>query len=389
MSTPAAVIISARRSATGRIGGLHRNRRVEELAEPVLRAALADARCAPDQVAGLLLGNSTEGARAARAIGLASGLPETLFASTIDSQCGSGLEAIVAAARRISCGEADCLMAGGAESISTAPWRIARPRSPYQLPHFIGYRAPGMESGIDAEAFEADEQLAQQIGISRAAQDDYVIATHLAAEQARERREFVGEIVGARATPEEMRDQVAPDLDLDELGELPPFRPEDGTLTAGNTSSLADAAAFVVVVSGRLWEMLGRPKGLVVLRSHMCGVAAAHSASAAAVALDALLRRGADKASRDAAALSAVEASESSAVEAIALARNLTLGSGVLNAGGGSLVRGQPLGASSAVSVVRLFTRLARAGGPAGRIGAVAQRGTGGIGLAALFEVVG
>ncbi len=389
MSTPASVLISARRSAVGRVGGLHRSRRVEELAEPVLRAALADAGCEPALIEGLLLGNTTTGAKAARTIGLAAGLPETSYALTLDSQCASGLEAIVDAVRRIAAGEADVLVAGGAESVSTAPWRIGRPKNPYQMPHFIGYHAPGMEAGGGAEAFEADEMLARQLDISRGAQDAYALHAHLVAEQARERRQFIGEIAGIRATPEEMRDQTAADLDLDELGELQPFQPADGTLTPGNTSTLADGAAFVVVVSGRTWEALGRPKGLVLRRSDCCGVAMTQAASAGHIALDRLLQRGRDKASRDAGTLAAVETSEASAVEAIALARGLKLGDGVLNAGGGALVRGQPLGAASAVCVVRLFSRLIRAEKPAGRLGAVTQRATGGLGLAAVFEAVG
>ncbi|MEQ1613680.1 MAG: beta-ketoacyl synthase N-terminal-like domain-containing protein [Hyphomicrobiaceae bacterium] len=382
MNMPAAVLVSARRSAIGRVGGLHRNRRIEELAEPVLRAALADAGCEPGQIGGIILGNTTAGAKAARAIGLAAGLPETSYALTLDSQCASGLDAIIDAARRIAAGEAECLIAGGAESISTAPWRIGRPKNPYQMPHFIGYHAPGMEAGGGAEAFEADEVLARQLDISRGAQDAYVLHAQLAAEQARQRRQFIGEIVG-------QRDQCSPDLDLEELQDLQPYQSGDGTLTPGNTSALADGAAFAVLVSGKMWEALGRPKGLVLQRSHACGVTMANAASAGRYALDALLQKGATKASRDPGTLAAVETSEASAVEALALVRGLKLGDGVLNAGGGALVRGQPLGAASAVCVARLFSRLVRAEAPLGRLGAVTQRATGGLGLAALFEAIG
>jgi acetyl-CoA C-acetyltransferase len=389
MNTPAAVLVSARRSAIGRVGGLHRSRRIEELAEPVLRAVLVDAGCKASQVNGIILGNTTAGNKAARAIGLAAGLPETSYALTLDSQCASGLEAIIDAARRIAAGEAECLIAGGAESISTAPWRIGRPKNPYQMPHFIGYNAPGTEAGGGAEAFEADESLARQLDISRGAQDAYVMHAQLVAEQARERRQFIGEIVGQRATPEEMRDQTAPELDLDELQDLQPYQSGDGTLTTGNTSALADGAAFAVLVSGGMWESLGKPRGLVLQRSHACGVALNNAASAGRLALDGLLQKGATKALRDPAILAAVETSEASAVEALALVRGLKLADGVLNSGGGALVRGQPLGAASAVCVARMFSRLVRAETPAGRLGAVTQRATGGLGLAALFEVVG
>src|SRR5919109_1673841 len=93
----AAYIVAARRSALGRIGGLHRARRLDELTVPVLLAALADARLAPERVEEIILGNASSGGNPARLIALAAGLPETASASTIDRQCGSGLDAIVAA----------------------------------------------------------------------------------------------------------------------------------------------------------------------------------------------------------------------------------------------------------------------------------------------------
>lgn len=389
MSSSPAVIVAARRSALGRVGGLHRLRRIEDLADPVLRAVLADAGCEARDVAGLIVGNTSSGGNVARSIGLAAGLPETAFAATVDSQCASGLEAIIDAVRRVSAGEADVLVAGGAESLSTAPWRIGRPKNPFQTPQFIGYQSPGREQGSETEAFEADEMLAKQLGITRQAQDAFVMQSHLNAAQARERRQLVGEIAGARATPEEMRDQVGSEPELDDLQELPPFQPGEGTVTAGNTSTLADGAAFAVVVSAARWQALGAPRGLSLVRSLTCGVSPAHAAGAGLFALDALLQKMTGKATRDPTLPAAVETSEISAAEAIAIQRGLRLADGVLNAAGGALVRGLPLGAAGAVGVTRLFTRLVRAAAPSGRLGAVTQRATGGIGAAALFETVG
>jgi acetyl-CoA C-acetyltransferase len=387
MNSPTAVIVSARRSALGRVGGLHRNRRLEEFARPVITTALADAGCDADQVTGLIMGNATAGRNAARAVALASGLPESAFALTLDSQCLSGLDAILDAVRRVSAGEADVIVAGGAESLSTAPWRIGRPKNPYQMPHFIGFHPQSLDSGDNSQAFEADEVLARARSISRGAQDAYVVQSHLAAELARERRQFIGEIVGQRATPEEMRDQNASEVDPDTLAEFQPFQPDDGTVTPGNVSALADGAAFAVVVSGKTWAALGKPKGLVLQRSLVCGVNGNRHAEAAAAALDALLKRGTDKAARDIAQLAAIETSEASAIEAIALVRALKLADGVLNASGGALVRGLPLGAASAVALVRLFSRMLRTDKTLDRHGAVIQRAGGGLGLAAVFQL--
>src|SRR5690606_1327035 len=94
-----AYIVAARRTALGRVGGLHKQRRIEQLTAPVITAALGDCRIAPSDVDEIIIGNSFEGGNPARLIALAAGLPETASASTIDRRCGSGLDAIVAASR--------------------------------------------------------------------------------------------------------------------------------------------------------------------------------------------------------------------------------------------------------------------------------------------------
>ncbi len=176
-----AYIIAARRSAIGRIGGLHKGRRIEELSAPVVAAALQDSGLAPEQVEELILGNATQGGNPARLIALAAGLPETVSASTIDRQCASGLDAIVAAIRSIAVGDAEAIIAGGAEAISTAPWRIAKPKNVYQLPHFVGFESAS-EEGEGPPQVEAAEALSSRLGISRAQQDSYALRTHLKAE---------------------------------------------------------------------------------------------------------------------------------------------------------------------------------------------------------------
>src|SRR3990172_4836282 len=134
-----AYIIAARRTAIGRIGGLHKSRRIEDLCAPVVAAALQDSGLEPEQIEELIVGNATQGGNPARVIALAAGLPETVSASTIDRQCGSGLDAILSSIRRVAMGDAEAIIAGGAETISTAPWRISKPRSLYQLPHFMSF----------------------------------------------------------------------------------------------------------------------------------------------------------------------------------------------------------------------------------------------------------
>ncbi len=389
MSTPKgakAYIVAARRSALGRVGGLHRNRRVEDLAAPVIAAALADARIEPAEIEEVVIGNASQGGNPARLIALAAGLPLSAPALTIDRQCGSGLDALLHAVRVIDRGEAEIIVAGGVESLSTAPWRIAKPKSVYQVPHFIGIEPPIGGSSDVPQPLLASEQLAQRHQISRAAQDAFAMKSHLRAETAREARRFLGEIVPFRSSREEMRDESAIGASLEDIEAETAYCPPDGTLTPANTAQPHDAAAIAVVVSEAVWKRLGRPPALCLLASVAAGVLPELEAEAPIAAMGKLYQRlnGFDRSS-----VRAVELGETSAAQAIAVMSSLGIDDGVVNAEGGALVRGHALGASGAVLVVRLFTRLLRRNGATreGR-GAVTLGAVGGLGLAAMFEAV-
>jgi acetyl-CoA C-acetyltransferase len=387
MSKTSAYIIAARRTALGRIGGLHRNRRIAELAAPVVRAALEDSGLAPERVDELIAGNATEGGNPARLIALAAGLSDTATAATIDRQCASGLDAILAAIRAIAAGEADVIVAGGGEAISTAPWRIAKPKSLYQLPHFMALEPATIDQPEELQPFEASEQMTRKLGISRARQDAYALHSHLRAEAARSARRFVGEIVPLRANADEARDQSAVEPALEDLERLTPYVPPDGTLTPGNTSALHDGAAFAVIVSERVWTELGKPRALKLLASAAQGVAPENEAGAPIEVMKKLYGR-LNGVKRDDIML--IEMSESSAAQAIALSESLELDLDRINPDGGALVRGHPFGAAGAVLVVRLFTGMVRAkkSSTSPRYGVATLGAIGGMGLAALFEAV-
>jgi len=387
MSKTSAYIVAARRTALGRIGGLHRNRRIAELAAPVVRAALEDCGLAGERVDELIAGNATEGGNPARLIALAAGLSDTATAATIDRQCASGLDAILAAIRVIGASEADVIVAGGCEAISTAPWRIAKPKSLYQLPHFMALEPAPMESPEEFLPFEASEEYTRKLGISRARQDAYALHSHLRAEAARSARRFVGEIVPLRANADEARDQSAVEPALEDLERLSPYVPPDGTLTPGNTSALHDGAAFAVVVSEKVWKELGKPSALKLVASAAQGVAPENESGAPIEVMKKLLARM-NGVKRDDIAL--IEMSENSAAQAIALSESLELDLDRINPDGGAIVRGHPLGASGAVLVVRLFTGMVRGkkGAASPRYGVATLGALGGMGLAALFEAV-
>jgi acetyl-CoA C-acetyltransferase len=379
-------IIAARRTALGRPGGLHRSRRIESLTAPVVQAALQDAGLETSTVDEIIFGNTTAGGNPARIIGLAAGLRESVPALTVDRQCASGLDAILLAMRAVATGEVGIVVAGGAESLSTAPWRVARPKSVFQTPRFMGLEPEDAENGQAPHSVAASEELARQLGISRDRQDTYALSSLRKAEQASSGRHFVGEIVPLRMAGEEARDESAVAADMEDLAALAPLLPPDGTHTSGNTSVLHDAAAVVVVVSARVHAELGAPRAMKLVASSTQGVGASEEALAPVTALKKLLQQVNGGFDRD--GLGLVEMSEISAAQALALRDALDLGEDELSPDGGALARGHPLGAASAVSVVRLFTGMTRAHGRHPRFGAVTQGAIGGLGVAALFEAV-
>ncbi|HYD15928.1 MAG TPA: thiolase family protein [Hyphomicrobium sp.] len=379
-------IIAARRSALGRIGGLHRTRRIADLSAPVVLAALSDAGVVPAEVDELIVGNASEGGNPARLISLAAGLPETAASHSIDRQCASGLDAIIAAVRLVQAGDANVVVAGGAESLSTAPWRVAKPRSLYQLPHFMRVEPKAANASDDVPPFEASEMLPRRLGITRARQDVVAMQSFLKAEAARSAKRFVGEIVPLRGNAEEARDQSAVEPDLDDLEDMVPFAPPEGTLTPGNTSSLHDGAAFVVVVSERVWKARGKPPALRLVSTAALGVAPESDGEAPIEAMRKLYGR-LNGFKRD--EIGVFELSESSAAQEIALAEVLNIDLEKINPDGGAIARGHPLGAAGAVLVVRLFSSLVRTpDSKKGRYGVATLGAVGGLGLAALFEAV-
>lgn len=387
MALSQAYIVAARRTALGRVGGLHGRRRIEDLAAPVISSALGDSRINPALVDGLILGNATEISNPARLISLASGLPETATALTIDRQCASGLDAIVQACRMVGAGDAEVMIAGGAEALSTAPWRVAKPKHLYQLPRFLGFEPPTSDAADEPQMFEASERLARACSISRAELDQVALRSHVAALSARDAKRFIGEIVPLRNTTEEARDEMVQDLSLQDLERQTAYCGPGGLLSAGNTSPQADGAAIVIVISPRIWTELGQPRALRLVTTASTGVAPDREAFAAVAATQKLIGLHNDL---DLARVDAIETSEASAAQLIEFARHFGVDPANINAGGGAIARGHPFAAAGAVLVVRLFSTLVR--GLAARTQPVDESGalnTGALGLATLSAIGG
>ncbi|WP_411733875.1 thiolase family protein [Paeniglutamicibacter sp.] len=366
------VIIAARRSPVGTRGRALAQLRVEELAAPVIRAALADAEAAhgsPIAVADVLLGNCMgPGGNPGRIAALAAGLGHEVPGATVDRQCGSGLAAVLDAAAAIRAGDRRMRVAGGVESASTAPVR-----SVDGIPYG---RAPFAPAGFDdPEMTRAAEDLAVHDGISRARQDAHAARSHARARAALSAGRFDAELVPLAGLRHDDAIGGAERL----LPRLPALFP-GGTLTAGTATRIGDGAAALVLAPA------GVAPGLAIRASAVLGCDPALPGIGAAGAIRAALR----SAGLELADIAALEIVEAFAAQSLAVLDRIgiTDDDPRLSADGGALALGHPWGASGAIAVVRLFSRLVRAGAPAGTRGVAAASIGGGMGIAAVLEVV-
>ncbi len=385
MTCGKAIVIAARRTAIGRVGGLHKSRRIDQLAAPVIKAVLADAKLDPAAIGEVIIGNAAGGGgNRARLIALAAGLSETIPAYTIDRQCASGLDAIIAAARLIETGGAEAVIAGGAESPSTAPWRVEKPANLYtENPRFFSQAAFTPPQMDDPSMIEAAENVARECAIARERQDAFALESHRRAVAAHQAGLFADEIVPLGSAPAEGLDEgPRPSLSLPLLARMPALL-RGGTVTAGNSCAINDGAAVTLLVSEDLHKRIGSPPGLIMTSAASAGIAPRILGLASVPALRAACQR----ASIPPAELTTIELNEAFASQVLATLDTLSLDPHIVNANGGALAFGHAYGASGAVLVVRLYSRLIRnhtvsARGPVAAMIAAA----GGLGVAAVFH---
>lgn len=350
-------LIAARRTAVVPKGGAFARMRIEDLAAPILQACLADARLAPGQVDEVILANALgAGGNPARRVALAAGLPETVAGLTTDRQCAGGLDAILLARALVDSGAAEVVVAGGVESYSRRPLRLVTdpdggPAVPYDEAPFTPWpdRNPGMT--------EAAEALARRLGIDRARQEAWAVASH---DKALIEGQSV-EIVPVLGVEEDtFPRRLSPRL----LARAPIIH---GSITAATAAVAADAAAICVVVSDRI----AQGRGLAILGGATVGGDPTEPGLAPIAAIRRVWHGE---------PLAMAEIMEAYAVQAIAVVDGAGLDPAIVNPAGGGLARGHPIGASGAILAVRLFHGLGR-----GR-GLAAIAAAGGIGTALLVE---
>ncbi|GAA4355371.1 thiolase family protein [Microbacterium rhizosphaerae] len=365
------VIIAARRTPIGTRGRALAELDVAALAAPVIRATLADAEAALGRrvtVADVLLGNCMgPGGNPGRVAALASGLGPLVPGGTVDRQCGSGLAAILDAAAATR-GDERMRIAGGVESASTAPVR-SRGGVPYA-------KAPFAPDGFpDPDMTRAAEDLAAEDDIPRSRQDAHAARSHARARTARDAGRFDAELVPFAELDHDDAIGTAERL----LPRLAPLFP-GGSLTAGTSTRIGDGAAAVLVSPG------GTGPGLAVRACAIVGCDPALPGIGAAPAVRAALT----SAGATVADVTAFEIVEAFAAQSLAVLDRLGIAEDDprVCADGGALALGHPWGASGAVAVVRLFSRLVRRGAVPGTLGVAAASVGGGLGVAAVLEVV-
>lgn len=384
------VIVAARRTPIGRAGRSLAGVDAASLLSSVIGALLADAPSLdPAEIQDVIVGNAVGGGgNLARLAALSAGLPVEVPGMTVDRQCGSGLEAVVMAARMVAGGAGDVFLAGGAESVSTAPWRVEKPRHPGAMPRFFS-RARFSPDGIgDPEMGEAAESVARVFGITRRRQDEFALQSHRRAVAAWREGRFEGEIVPVGTGGGFVREDECPrpDTSLEALGKLRPAFAGDGTVTAGNSCPLNDGAALVLVVSRARARALGFSRMLGFVDAVAAGVDPNLLGIGPVASTRRLLGRNPSLRLSD---VRAIEFNEAFASQVLASADALGIDPGRLNRHGGAIALGHPFGASGAVMVTRLFSQLVRAPEPDMPPGspALAMLGiAGGLGLTALFE---
>ena len=382
------VVIAARRTPIGTAGHALAGVDLVGLLAPVLRALVDDLGPDAPGVDEVVIGNCRgPGGNPARVAALAAGLGIEVPGVTVDRQCGSGQEAVHQAATAVLAGAVDVVLAGGAESASTAPWRLARPATSTGLPTAYE-RAPFAPSEIgDPDMGPAAEAVAAMCGVTRQRQDAYASRSHALTLAAARAGAFDVELVPvggmvADERPRQLTEAV--------LSRLRPAFVAGGTVTAGNCCGVSDGAAAVAVVPERLRATLGVP-GLA-LRGWVCVGLDPNTPGLGPVPAVAKLLKDTGI---ELAEVGVLEMTEAFAAQVLACTDalgldpldSLSVDAGRVCPQGGAIAMGHPWGASGAMLLVRLFAQMVRVDGP--RLGIATCAIGGGQGLALLAERVG
>ncbi len=388
-----AVIIGGARTPIGRFGGALKDIPAWELGALAIRAAVERTGVSPDAIDEVIMGNVIQAADsgyAARKAALAAGLPDTVPAMTVNRACSSGLEAINVAVQAIRTGEAEVVVAGGAESMSQAPYLLPKAR-------FDGLRlgdATLVDSvllGISCPIYDyhmgmTAENVAERYEISRRDQDELAVVSHARAVAAQREGRFNSQIVTV-SVPQRRGESIQvtedehprADTSMETLGKLVSAFKEGGTVTAGNSAGINDGAAAVVLMSEARAKAEGFTPRLRWVGRGVSGVDPAYMGIGPSPAT----RKALERTKLTLADMDLIELNEAFAAQVLYVARDLGLDMEITNVDGGGISLGHPVGATGAIMVVKLMEELTWHDG---HLGLATLCVGGGQGVATIFE---
>ncbi|MEU4237235.1 thiolase family protein [Actinoplanes sp. NPDC026619] len=372
-----AYLVGGVRTPQGKYGGGLAGVRPDDLAAQVVREAVTRASAPVDLIDEVILGAANQAGEdnrnVARMAVLLSGLPDTIPGYTVNRLCASGLTAIISAANQVRAGEADLIVAGGVESMTRSPWVMQKPGTPWARPGEVadtslGWRftnpaftehdrtagAAPEDRRVTLSMGETAEEVAALDGITRADSDAFALRSHERAIAAIDAGRFAAEItpVGDLTTDEIPRRGST----LEKLGQLKPVFRAGGVVTAASSSPLSDGAAALIVASGAAVERYGLTPRARIVTGASAGVAPQLMGLGPVPATEKALAR----AGWGVGDLEAVELNEAFAVQSLAVLRRLKLDEERVNADGGAIALGHPLGCSGARLTVTLLGRMER-----------------------------
>lgn len=387
MPTPTPLIAAWARSAVVPRDGAFKALHAHDIAAPVVQALLERAGLEASAVDALIMGNALgAGGNPARMLALHAGLPQTCAAFTIDTQCCAGLDAISMGLGLITSGQAEVVIAGGAEAWSRSPIRMHRPlhasdeAQAYERPAF----AP--TSAQDPDMLLSAARYAAQHGYTRAQQEAYALQSHQRA--VGHQAKMAAEIVAVAGVTHDAYPRA---IDAARVHRMPVVAASDNltqqdadvfALSALTISAQADGAAFVLLLSAKAAARLAVQAKAACIATASVGSAPEFPLMAAeSAAREALKRAGL----ADASTLQLIELHDAFAVQGLSFAKGLAIAPERFNTMGGGIARGHSIGASAAIALVRLLSDLDR-NGKSGAQGLVAVAGAGGLGAAAVVS---
>jgi acetyl-CoA C-acetyltransferase len=364
------VIVAATRTAIGSFGGSLASLSAVDLGATIIKSLMEKTGVAADQVDEVIMGHVLAagcGQNPARQSMIKAGLAETTSALTINKVCGSGLKALHLAAQAIACGDADIIIAGGQESMSNAPHTLPNSRNGQRMGDWN--MVDTMISDGLWDAFNnyhmgiTAENIADEYGITREEQDAFAVASQAKAMAAIQAGKFKDEITPV-VIPQRKGEPIVFDTDegpragitTEKLGTMRAAFKKDGSVTAGNASSLNDGAAAVMLASKEKAEALGLPILATIKAYANAGVSPKIMGTGPIPAT----RKCLEKAGWELSDLDLVEANEAFAVQALSVNKGLGWDADKINVNGGAIALGHPIGASGARILVTLLHEMIR-----------------------------